>query len=443
MSKISRPASQPKEMNRTALSTGSTSRRLPALLFVLLLGLVAQTTGRPSPEDESDLAIIPPDTDNVEIHKVKFVNGVMQKDHPVIMYKEDFVSEDYDPTKNESNPVRHKKHKRTHHHRVEPQQENDGDPILFDILPDKPIVLEEDLKAPLVTSIEVAELAGPVKKEAITKHPKKYHSRQRRQTYGQYQNELVLQYYYAKPQKQEVPVLVYYKRLPVAGKPAILSGPLPNRYNTNPTFIENRGEFDLIHESDPAQADFTIYNTTRTTRPPVTTRPPPFPPAGRPIAVDPIRRPQQTGPPPTAATEPKVSKCVWAIVNCCTSDSKKIRYNCFETFGCHGAFWGINPCADEDVKQDDLVPLAGFSPPGFPQSESQPAPAPASVSAPRRPFSRTDGFHFPQDHGYQENSTCQRASKLCCSQRNIGSQYECFHHHGCNESISTIISTCS
>jgi len=92
---------------------------------------------------------------------------------------------------------------------VEPQQENDGDPILFDILPDKPIVLEEDLKAPLVTSIEVAELAGPVKKEAIAKHPKKYHSRQRRQTYGQYQNELVLQYYYAKPQKQEVPVLVY------------------------------------------------------------------------------------------------------------------------------------------------------------------------------------------------------------------------------------------
>jgi len=54
-------------MNRTALSTGSTSRRLPALLFVLLLGLVAQTTGRPSPEDESDLAIIPPDTDNVEV----------------------------------------------------------------------------------------------------------------------------------------------------------------------------------------------------------------------------------------------------------------------------------------------------------------------------------------------------------------------------------------
>ncbi|XP_037716269.1 uncharacterized protein LOC119551140 isoform X2 [Drosophila subpulchrella] len=439
-------------MNRTALSTGSTSRRLPALLFVLLLGLVAQTTGRPSPEDESDLAIIPPDSDNVEIHKVKFVNGVMQKDHPVIMYKEDFVSEDYDPTKNESNPVRHKKHKRTHHHRVEPQQENDGDQILFDILPDKPIVLEEDLKAPLVTSIEVAELAGPVKKEATAKHPKKYHSRQRRQTYRP-RNELIVQYYYPEPKIAEVPVLVYYQRnrLPVAGKLPILTGPL-NRYDQSPVVVDSRDDFGLEHNSDPALADLSVYTTTTTSRPTVTTRPQPFPPAGRPIAIEPIRRPPQAVPPQavppqSASNEPKVSKCVWAIVNCCTGDSKKIRYNCFETFGCHGAFWGINPCADEQVKEGDLVPLAGFSPPGFPQSESQPAPAPApapaSVSAPRRPFSRTDGFHFPQDLGYQENSTCQRASKLCCSQRNIGSQYECFHHHGCNESISTIISTCS
>lgn len=62
-----RPASQPKEMNRTSLSSGSTSRRLPALLFVLLLCLVARTNGRPSQEDESDLAIIPPDADNVEV----------------------------------------------------------------------------------------------------------------------------------------------------------------------------------------------------------------------------------------------------------------------------------------------------------------------------------------------------------------------------------------
>lgn len=62
-----RPASQPNEMNRTSLSSGSTSRRLPALLFVLLLCLVARTNGRPSQEDESDLAIIPPDADNVEV----------------------------------------------------------------------------------------------------------------------------------------------------------------------------------------------------------------------------------------------------------------------------------------------------------------------------------------------------------------------------------------
>ncbi|XP_050744345.1 uncharacterized protein LOC108031607 isoform X3 [Drosophila biarmipes] len=345
-------------MNRTALSTGSTSRRLPALLFVLLLALVAQTSGRPSSED--DLAIIPPDADNVEIHKVKFVNGVMQKDHPVIMYKEDFVSEDYDPTKNESSPVRHKKHKRTHHHREEPQQENDGDQILFDILPDKPIVLEEDLKAPLVNPIEVAELAEPVKKEAAGKHPKKYHSRQRRQAYlPTYPNEYVLQYYYSTPQKQNVPALIYFKRYQVQGKKPNLKGP-PNRLDQTSVVVENRGEFDLIHNSDQSLANFSIYNISTTT----------------------TRRPIH-----------------------------------------------------------DLVPLGGFSPPGFAQPESRPAPAPAS--RPRRPSSRTDGFHFPQDFGYQENSICQRASKICCSQRNIGSQYECFHHHGCNENISTIISTCS
>ncbi|XP_050744344.1 uncharacterized protein LOC108031607 isoform X2 [Drosophila biarmipes] len=403
-------------MNRTALSTGSTSRRLPALLFVLLLALVAQTSGRPSSED--DLAIIPPDADNVEIHKVKFVNGVMQKDHPVIMYKEDFVSEDYDPTKNESSPVRHKKHKRTHHHREEPQQENDGDQILFDILPDKPIVLEEDLKAPLVNPIEVAELAEPVKKEAAGKHPKKYHSRQRRQAYlPTYPNEYVLQYYYSTPQKQNVPALIYFKRYQVQGKKPNLKGP-PNRLDQTSVVVENR---------------VTTRAPTPLPREPPAPRPPTF--------GAPSQRPQEEVAAPSAASEPKVSQCVWAIVNCCTADSKKVRYNCFEAFGCHGAFWDINPCASESVKQDDLVPLGGFSPPGFAQPESRPAPAPAS--RPRRPSSRTDGFHFPQDFGYQENSICQRASKICCSQRNIGSQYECFHHHGCNENISTIISTCS
>lgn len=42
--------------------------------------------------------------------------------------------------------------------------------------------------------------------------------------------------------------------------------------------------------------------------------------------------------------EPQVSRCVWAIVTCCSPDSRAVRYGCFEQSGCHGAFWGTSPC---------------------------------------------------------------------------------------------------
>ncbi|EDW51638.1 uncharacterized protein LOC6620082 isoform X1 [Drosophila sechellia] len=451
-------------MNRTSLSSGSTSRRLPALLFVLLLCLVARTNGRPSTEDESDLAIIPPDADNVEIHKVKIVNGVMQEDHPVIMYKEDFVSEDYDPTKSETNPSHHKKHKRTrlHHAKQVTDTQKMEDQILFDILPDKPIVLEEDLKALPQSKVEAAQLAEPIKEEWLAKHPKKYHSRQRRQAHGSY--EKVLQYYYGTPEIKFVSPLTYtHFRISVKGKKPHLVGP-PNRRNQGqeniptPDSVGSRGEFDLEHNSNQADADFSIYNRSSTTTPGpvfqindsdfVTSAPsaqsapswrPPNgllrpPPTRAPVVGLPTLRPNQRPLPQTAGvdSEPKVSRCVWAIVNCCTGESKKVRYNCFEEFGCHGAFWDINPCADEGVKQAELVPLVGFSPP---------VPAPSMPG--RRPSSRKDAFQFPKDIGYQENSKCQRASKICCSQRNIESLFECFHHHGCTENLANIISTCS
>ncbi|KRK02978.1 uncharacterized protein Dyak_GE25698, isoform C [Drosophila yakuba] len=461
-----RPASQPKEMNRTSLSGGRTSRRLPALLFVLLLCLVARTTGRPSTEDEGDLAIIPPDADNVEIHKVKIVNGVMQEDHPVIMYKEDFVSEDYDPTKPDPSPSHHKKHKRTRHHHAKQVTERKEDQILFDILPDKPIVLEEDLKALPPSKVEAAQLAEPIKEEWLAKYPKKYHSRQRREVPRNY--EKVFDYHYGTV-RWEPPLTYSHFRVSVKGKEPHLVGP-PNRKNQGqqniPTPDSVNSRLDLFHNSNPADADNSVFNgSSTTTRSPfqvndsdfVTSSPlapsvqeapevPSFPswrpanslprppPTRTPVVGLPTLRPNSRPVPPSvgAEGEPKVSKCVWAIVNCCTGESKKVRYNCFEEFGCHGAFWDINPCADEGVKQAELVPLAGFSPPVF----TPPVPG-------RRPSSRKDAFQFPQDIGYQENSKCQRASKLCCSQRNIGSQYDCFHHHGCSESISTIISTCS
>jgi hypothetical protein len=38
------------------------------------------------------------------------------------------------------------------------------------------------------------------------------------------------------------------------------------------------------------------------------------------------------------------SRCVWAIVSCCSPGSNKIRHPCFELLGCPGPFWDTNPC---------------------------------------------------------------------------------------------------
>ncbi|XP_052859182.1 uncharacterized protein LOC128266589 isoform X2 [Drosophila gunungcola] len=456
LANIQQPASKPTEMNRT-------SRRLPALLFGLLVCLVAQTAGRPSTEDVSDMAIIPPDADNVEIHQVKFVNGVMQEDHPVIMYKEDFVSEDYDPTKNETSSGRYKKHKRTHHHRAETQLENEGERILFDVLPDKPIVLSDDLKTLPVSKMEAAQLAEPIK---LGKLPKKYHSRQRRDLHNKHQKVIPVYLYNFYPVEKNF--LTY--RPPVSNKKPKLTEKKNRRYKPtnylkpdqsdgqNPDDVNTRGEFDLIHDSDPKNADHSVYNQSTTSKTPLFSIMDSAP-VGGPIfgvqvpdnddrgapnfgssagAPAPTQRPgaRPANPPPTSA--PKVSNCVWAILNCCSSDSEKIRYNCFEEFNCHGAFWDINPCADREIRDADLVPLAGFSPPGF-------APPPASASRPiaRRPSFREDSIRFPQEIGYQAGSNCQRASKYCCGLRNYGSQYDCFQHYDCHESLAAIISSCS
>uniref|UniRef100_A0A1Q3FJ05 Putative vesicle coat complex copii subunit sfb3 n=1 Tax=Culex tarsalis TaxID=7177 RepID=A0A1Q3FJ05_CULTA len=40
----------------------------------------------------------------------------------------------------------------------------------------------------------------------------------------------------------------------------------------------------------------------------------------------------------------KPSKCTWAIANCCSHNSDRIRYYCFEQNQCYGAFWGENVC---------------------------------------------------------------------------------------------------
>lgn len=49
-----------------------------------------------------------------------------------------------------------------------------------------------------------------------------------------------------------------------------------------------------------------------------------------------------TVPPPRSVVGP--SRCVWAIVSCCSASSTNVSYACFEQLGCSGAFWDNSPC---------------------------------------------------------------------------------------------------
>ncbi|XP_033238690.1 uncharacterized protein hdly isoform X3 [Drosophila pseudoobscura] len=399
-------------MNRSLPSNGSRSLGLPALLFTLVLCLVAQAASRPPTEDESDIAVLPPDMDNVEIHQVRMVDGVMQADHPVIMYKEDFVSEDYDPSKNETaTTVHHKKHKhsRTHHHRQEPHQEKEEEKIVFDVLPDKPIVLNDDLEAaPKKNLEEAAELVKPTKEEWLRKSHKKYHSRQRRQTYTPCSHSS----YYQTPshavyfQPPAPPSPYYYlpakpsQRLPVSGKKPILPGKLPiwqdktDENPTNPMSIGSRDDF-LLHNSDPAEADFSIFNQPRPNPNEISGSSGSSSASGSDRGRDNISN-----------SPPAVNNQVWGPI----SNSRPADERLGETY-----------------PLDSAVPVA----------ESAPL-------APQ-PSYRQDALRFPEEYDYQPGSKCQRASQLCCSlySRNIGSLYECFLYQGCEQTLSNIVANCS
>ncbi|XP_030558712.1 uncharacterized protein LOC115761187 isoform X2 [Drosophila novamexicana] len=389
------------DMNKTRPSKAG----LPVLLVTFLF-FVAQAASRPSTENESDIASLPPDADNVEFHHVKVVDGVMHEDHPVVMYKEDFVNEDYDPSKNETK-VHHRKLfkglQRIRHHHLRPPTKPVAveEKIVFDVLPESPLILGDDDS--VADKYEVAQLVQPLQQESPQKYPKKYHSRQRRQADNPYVRKSYKSDFYGKaPAPYYLPVQpqYHYQRVPVVGKKPKYQGKLPfwqtPKPSLKPTSIGNRDDFgednenSLFHNSNPDDADFSIFDQPRPDdkvtgggnginwqSPPVqesepapvfgssqgrrptsgpARRPdiqfPPWPPTtSRPEVWSPstTRRPapppQVTSSPP-AQTTARVSNCVWAIVNCCSQGSNKIRYNCFEEFGCHGAFWGVNPCAD-------------------------------------------------------------------------------------------------
>lgn len=83
-----------------------------------------------------------------------------------------------------------------------------------------------------------------------------------------------------------------------------------------------------------------------------------FRPTTRPFATT-TRRPvvQQTRPPQSQNIPPAAqggvngadapSRCIWAVISCCSPVSTNVRYACFEQLGCPGSFWDQNPCSRE------------------------------------------------------------------------------------------------
>ncbi|XP_030558714.1 uncharacterized protein LOC115761187 isoform X4 [Drosophila novamexicana] len=384
------------DMNKTRPSKAG----LPVLLVTFLF-FVAQAASRPSTENESDIASLPPDADNVEFHHVKVVDGVMHEDHPVVMYKEDFVNEDYDPSKNETK-VHHRKLfkglQRIRHHHLRPPTKPVAveEKIVFDVLPESPLILGDDDS--VADKYEVAQLVQPLQQESPQKYPKKYHSRQRRQADNPYVRKSYKSDFYGKaPAPYYLPVQpqYHYQRVPVVGKKPKYQGKLPfwqtPKPSLKPTSIGNRDDFgednenSLFHNSNPDDADFSIFDQPR-------------------------------------------------------PDDKV-------TGGGNGINWQSPP-----VQESEPAPVFGSSQgrrptsgPGNVQSPSvQAASSWANPPRPRpRPVFRQDSVQYPSEPSYQPGSACHRAAQLCCSFANLGTTYDCFHRQKCERSLAEIVSSCS
>lgn len=398
-----------------------------SLLFLVLLCLTQQATGRPSQDDDempSDFNVGDQfaDVDNVEIHHVKVVDGVAQQDHPIIMYKEDFVNEDYVPSKNETNSDKPKRRykdisqrRRQRQHKTEEFIEEKPEKMLFDIIPQAPLIVAEDLVKPRKSHMKLIPLVDDVSeakesneladsKSSLNKRPKKYHHRVRRDLSEEHQLRKRNPYFRHFPKvagDAAVSIQYVYVKHSVPGKKhngldlVVTKAPTTVNTNTKPevpiSFGTRVGADDddrviipngrttprptsrpvesIFRDPRPENFDFSFMNpqaTTSTSRPifnrPTTTTESIFrDPRPENFDFSFMNQGQQTQqsnvfvrpattapapPPPPARAEPTVTQCVWAIVNCCSNRSNNVRYSCFEENGCYGAFWDINPCAD-------------------------------------------------------------------------------------------------
>ncbi|XP_017848925.1 uncharacterized protein LOC108604131 isoform X3 [Drosophila busckii] len=319
-----------------------------ALLLNLLLLLAAPITSRPSGDDESDIAALPPDADNIEFHHVQLVNGMLTEDHPVIMYKEDFVDENYDPSKTNETKVK-RVHRRHRHHHAQPVDKQSA-PVLFDVLPETPIITSEDNSD--VKQFEVAELMQPTKHEQTQKYPKKYHSRQRRQLnpyYTSYRQPYYVpqpvHYQYTVPANSYLPADARpHQRYPVSGKEPKFRGKLPY-WRTQPgkpglPDINNRfgeEENSLFHNSNPADADFSVFDKPRPDESPNNQLPPIVAPEQeqRPSwGSNTGRRPPDTFYYPADPSYEEGSACHRAATLCCGQQNLGRLYDCFSHQNC-------------------------------------------------------------------------------------------------------------
>ncbi|XP_031338545.1 uncharacterized protein LOC116167343 isoform X1 [Photinus pyralis] len=146
------------------------------------------------------------------------------------------------------------------------------------------------------------------------------------------------------------------------GKPPIYFPPQPIYLNPglplNNRYLPPAGENTTVPTDNKFGEDGPIWGTvnepatvppTRKPRPPVT-----HPPIVRPAdsettnnEITPSREPVVENQPPAPSIGNQPSRCVWAIISCCSASSNTVSYDCFEQLGCNGAFWDNSPCDSE------------------------------------------------------------------------------------------------
>lgn len=385
-------------------------RKCHGYLFLAcaLLLIAVPVNARPK-EAESDIVVpldegVPlseeySDVDNIEFHQAKIVDGILKEDHPVIMYKEDFVSEDFVPKKNKTHRLRkhkdpaHRRRRIGDHSASEEYHPLQPEKIYFDILSSAPIIASDESKAASSKMhVEVISLADADSKlvenedevkRVLNKRPKKFHHRrQRRDTDRNGDGAHVVQ--------KRNP---YYRFSKVSTNANSLSGPahianyyLPSyppakRFEKHPVAGDYfNGPINVIQVASrfggPSNTDRVVWRDYTPTRNPnqrlnitVGAPAPLFPQRTTPsplpaVTSGPVSRPQSnfngagsisntivTEAPtryPTAAPPKQSSStaCVWAIASCCTPNEQAVRYNCFQRYGCNLVFWNLNPCAD-------------------------------------------------------------------------------------------------